>query len=263
MIDTTPVDDPVITTNEGEDYTTDDSSITLTGTCTADTYAVYVNSSTDGVSYTPGETTWTYYTGTLSQGDNTFDVTAYDAAGNVSLADSIAVFVASSGETEKVSLYVQTESTTPDFPMVVGNEPNPPASGGAYVYAPSGSGKTTSPKPEALYNVEIPHAGDYYLWLRIYGPSIPNDAMYIGFNGNFDRVYPAQKGKYEWVRVETTHGSRDFSHRLSAGSNQINIGHGEELARADMIFVTDDPDCIPADIADNQMSAPTGLRVIH
>lgn len=91
VIDITPAGDPVITTNEGENHTTNDSSITLTGTCTDDTYAVYVNGSTEGVSYTPGETTWTY-TGILTeQGDNTFDVTAYDAAENVSSADSIIV----------------------------------------------------------------------------------------------------------------------------------------------------------------------------
>lgn len=62
----------------------------MTGTCAADTSAIYVNGSTDGVSYTPGETSWTY-TGTLSEGDNTFEITAYDAAGNQSLADSITV----------------------------------------------------------------------------------------------------------------------------------------------------------------------------
>ena len=94
VIDITPTDDPVITTDggsgEGADYTTTDSSITLTGACAADTYAVYVNGSTDGVSYTPGETSWTY-AGTLSEGTNIFDITAYDAAGNPSLADSITI----------------------------------------------------------------------------------------------------------------------------------------------------------------------------
>ena len=94
VIDITPTADPVITTDggsgEGADYTTNNSSITLTGACAADTYAVYVNGSTDGVSYTAGATSWSY-TGTLSEGTNTFDVTAYDAAGNPSLADSITV----------------------------------------------------------------------------------------------------------------------------------------------------------------------------
>jgi hypothetical protein len=72
----------------GSDYSTTDSSIILAGACAADTVAIYVNGSTDGVTYTPGETSWSY-TGTLESGENTFNIIDYDAAGNVSDAGSI------------------------------------------------------------------------------------------------------------------------------------------------------------------------------
>ena len=84
----------------------------------------------------------------------------------------------SSGET--VSIYIEAESGTLDSPMEIGDDPNPKASGGEYVYAPAGSGDTTNPTAEAVYNIEIPYAGDYYLWLRMHGPTGDNDAMYIG-----------------------------------------------------------------------------------
>ena len=74
----------------GSDYSTTDSSTILAGSCAADTVAIYVNGSMAGVIYAPGETTWTY-TGALEPGENTFNIIAYDAAGNVSDAGSITI----------------------------------------------------------------------------------------------------------------------------------------------------------------------------
>jgi len=193
----------------------------------------------DGGTSTQQNPTHTYdnastYTVTLTATDN-------DGAPD-SASTTIPV---SSGET--TSSYVEAESGTLYSPMTIGNDPNPPASGGSYVYAPAGTGSTTNPTAEAVYNIDIPYDGDYYLWLRMYGPSGDNDAIYIGFNGSFDRVYVTQWTEYEWVRVETSHGSGDFSHTLSAGTNHINIGHGEELARADIILMTNDAGYSPTD----------------
>ena len=109
-IDTIAPTVPVITTNDGNDYTTSGSSVTLEGTCPADTVVIYVNGSADGVIYTPGETTWTY-TGTLQSGANTFNITAEDAAGNVSSVDSITVtFALAPG-----IYYVDIENGTDDL----------------------------------------------------------------------------------------------------------------------------------------------------
>jgi len=92
--DKTPPSAPVVTTDGGDgagnDYTTDNSSIILGGSCAADTVAIYVNGSTNGVAYTAGQASWTY-TGTLQTGENSFMIIARDAAGNASDADSITV----------------------------------------------------------------------------------------------------------------------------------------------------------------------------
>jgi hypothetical protein len=101
-IDTTPPSAPVITTDggsgPGNDYTTNNASLVLEGTCAADTVTICVNGTTTGVTYTAGQTTWAYGA-TLQSGPNTFEVTARDAVGNVSSADSITVtYSATSGE---------------------------------------------------------------------------------------------------------------------------------------------------------------------
>jgi hypothetical protein len=94
VIDTTEPGTPVIITDggngPGSDYTTDTSSITLEGRCAADTVAIYVNGSVKGVTYKPGETSWSYAS-TLVPGENTLTITARDAAGNLSDKGSITV----------------------------------------------------------------------------------------------------------------------------------------------------------------------------
>ncbi len=87
--DSDPPQAPVITTNDGYDFSTKFSELTLSGTCAADTDVIRVNGSTAGVTL-PTATTWLYDT-TLAEGANGFSVTATDQAANESVADTITV----------------------------------------------------------------------------------------------------------------------------------------------------------------------------
>jgi len=89
-LDTAALNPPVITTNGGNDYATNQSALALEGTCSSDTAELRVNGSTSGVDYAPGATTWSYSV-TLAEGDNHFSVVAYDAGEHPSVADMIAV----------------------------------------------------------------------------------------------------------------------------------------------------------------------------
>jgi hypothetical protein len=120
--DTTLPDTPSISTDggngAGEAYSTSDSSVTLGGTCAADTVAIYVNGSSEGVTYTAGETSWTY-TGTLQLGENVFNIAAEDAAGNVGFAGSITITF-DNLEPDKPDLYLPEDgriqvSLTPEL----------------------------------------------------------------------------------------------------------------------------------------------------
>jgi len=89
--DRTPPPAPVITTNGGNDFPTENSSLALEGRCSAeDTAIIYVNASRYGVTYVPGESSWTF-AGTLDRSENIFAVTARDEVGNLSAADTITV----------------------------------------------------------------------------------------------------------------------------------------------------------------------------
>ncbi len=93
-LDRTPPAPPVITTDGGNgvgaDFATAAATVALGGTCATDSAEIRVNGSATGVSYTAGQTTWSY-TASLNDGPNTFSVTATDALGNESAADSITI----------------------------------------------------------------------------------------------------------------------------------------------------------------------------
>lgn len=61
----------------GNDYITDTPTQTLSGTTEENTNKIKVNGSTKGVIFTPGETVWSW-TGTLSNGENTFSIVAIE-----------------------------------------------------------------------------------------------------------------------------------------------------------------------------------------
>ena len=140
-------------------------------------------------------------------------------------------------------IWLEAESGQTTSPMQIGQDVN--ASNSSYVFTPENTPETTNPQPEAIIDFDIPESGDYMLWARLFGPATDNDAVYIGFNGNFDRVYPTSWGIYEWAGVETTHRSGNYVHYLNAGQNQINMGHGEGGARVDMLLVTNNLTYVP------------------
>ncbi len=99
LITTEPL---AIITNSGADFTTNAATQVLSGTCGFATVAIKVNGTTTGVTYTAGSASWSY-SGTLSEGANTFDVTAEDGAANV---------------TGPVSITVTLDTIPPNAPLV-------------------------------------------------------------------------------------------------------------------------------------------------
>lgn len=95
-LDTIAPEPPVITTNNGEDFSTEDTSALIEGTAVADAVAITVNGSGDDVTFDAGSGAWSYGAD-LSVGANPFDIRAHDEAGNVSAPASITITRSSTG----------------------------------------------------------------------------------------------------------------------------------------------------------------------
>jgi|GEM_PF-2351211 len=104
------VGNPVITNNNGIDFTTDTADITLEGTCLADAFWILINGSKDGVEHAPGESTWSYPV-SLQEGINTFEVVAQNALGEQSGTVSITIIL----DTTPAGAPVITTNTGGDF----------------------------------------------------------------------------------------------------------------------------------------------------
>ena len=130
---------------------------------------------------------------------------------------------------------VQTEDATLTLPMVKGSDAS--ALGGAYV-APASGVASTIPSASATLAVTVPSAGTHYLWARLKGPTADADALYVGIDSSWDRIFPAAIGAYEWVRVENGMNSGTFGFPLAAGTHVLKAAHGEIGARLDALYLT-------------------------
>jgi hypothetical protein len=138
------------------------------------------------------------------------------------------------------SYEAETMVLTP--PMTMGTDPN--ASAGMYISVTSGSNSST-PVREASLPFAVPQTGTYYFWVRVFGATPASDALFAGIDMAWDRVFPPTQGSYQWVRVETTNGSGSYGFNLAQGTHTFQIGHAEVGARADALFLTNDPNQMP------------------
>jgi hypothetical protein len=140
------------------------------------------------------------------------------------------------------SRIIEAESLTLQAPMTVGSDAA--ALSGQYV-SPAAGTDSFAPVREASTTVNIPTAATYFLWARIEGPTAASDALYVGIDASFDRIFPSTTGTYEWVRVETADASGAFGFALTAGNHTIQVGHGEIGARLDALYLTDSASDVP------------------
>ena len=142
---------------------------------------------------------------------------------------------------DPVSLWIEAEEASLIVaPFSIALDPD--ASKGRYVVA-SGVPDTSDPVVGVSHGVSLPSAGDWYLWARLYAPSDTQDAIYLGFDGLFTRVFPHVQGQYSWV-------SLPGGQALDLGAHELNVGHGEAGVYVDAFVVTDDPLFVPAAIAE-------------
>jgi len=147
-------------------------------------------------------------------------------------------------EITPVSRYFEAEDMDLITPMVIVNDA--PASGGRCVVVTTGD-YSSEPAAEATEVFTLSETGTYYLWLKINGLDGSHHALYVGIDDTWDRVYHANNGFYEWVRVEIEHLTTNYGFALTAGAHTLRIGHGELNAKADILYLTTDPEAVPTE----------------
>jgi hypothetical protein len=137
-------------------------------------------------------------------------------------------------------LLINAESMTLTSRMKAGSDSG--ALGGGYISA-NGGKNSTNPVREATASVTVPAAGTYYLWARLYGPSFSEDALYLGIDSSWTRVFPSAVKTYEWVRIRK--GS-SLGFQLEQGTHTIQVGRGEINARLDAVYLTNSSSDVPS-----------------
>jgi hypothetical protein len=201
--------------------------------------ATMVTSHSVGLQGLSPSSTWEYY------------VRSADAASNAATSTPTSTF--GTGTNSYSYLRFEAESGTIVAPMrSVGSASG--AFSSSYVDTPSGTttGSATTPAGTTTFGVNIPTAGTWYLWVRLYGPSATADTMFESVNGAARQSMTATAvGQWTWVAGR--------SYTLATGLAAVELGGREAQARADRVILTNDPAFVPTEQAVGDQTPPAAV----
>ena len=136
----------------------------------------------------------------------------------------------------------EAEAGTLISPMIIGLDPD--ASSGRYVTCPiAQSGGAVE------FMFQVPLSGDYYLWSRAMGLDLWHDSFYVYLDYDYGTQWhdpiPQFDGQWTWGWQEVDVNPL----RLSAGYHVVRFEVRESYARLDCVFLTNDRDYVPFDMA--------------
>ena len=181
-------------------------------------------------------------------------VQSADAAGNAATSSPTKTFVTTANAFSY--LRFEAESGTLVAP-VRANSGVSGAFDAGYIDTPAGTanGSATSPAGTATFGVNIPAAGTWYLWVRLYGPDINTDTWYESINGAArQQIVVPVTGQWAWVAGR--------SYTLATGLATLELGGRNAQARADRVLLTNDPTFVPSEQPVGDLTPPasdTGL----
>jgi hypothetical protein len=192
----------------------------------------------------------TALTGLVPSTTYEYYVRSADSAGNVATSTPIKTFL--TGSSAFAYLRFEAESGTLVAPLR-GVSGAAGAFGSGYIDTPAGTGtgSATSPAGTATFGVNIPTAGTWYLWVRMYGPTTSSDAMYESVNGASRALITSPvTAQWQWVAGR--------SYTLAVGLQSVELGGREAQARADRILLTNDATFVPTEQAVDDQTPPAG-----
>jgi hypothetical protein len=175
-------------------------------------------------------------------------VRSADTAGNAATSTPISNFGTAS--TTFSYLRMEAEGGTIVAPMRnVGSASG--AFGSSYVDTPAGTatGSATTPAGRTTFGVNIPTAGTWYLWVRMYAPDAATDSVFESVNGaTRQSLIASATGQWVWMEGR--------SYTLATGLASIEISGREAQARVDRVLVTNDLGFVPTEQPVGDQTAP-------
>lgn len=114
------------------------------------------------------------------------------------------------------------------------------ASGGKVLVQPTGVRPSSEAAEDATVAFTVPVDGQYVLWARLKGASEQQNAVYLGFDGELERVEVFRYGEWVWVAVAST--------QLSAGEHVVSLGGAAPETSVDALVVSNRRDLRQEDL---------------
>jgi hypothetical protein len=166
-------------------------------------------------------------------------VRSADAAGNAATSTPTQTFVTGANAFTYVSFEAEAGNVVAPVRVVNGAAST---FGGSYIDTPSGTttGTATAPAGTATFGVNVPSAGTWYLWVRMYGVSTTADSWFESINGASRQAITAPStGAWVWVAGR--------SYTLGTGLASLELGGREATARVDSVLLTNDSTFVPTE----------------
>lgn len=167
-----------------------------------------------------------------------YNVQSTDAAGNSSTSTPNLSFTTTSSSQS----YLRFEAESGTLTSPVRSQSGAGAFAGAWIDTPAGTpgGTSGSPQGTAVYGFNVPTAGTWYLWVRMYAPAATSDSWFESIDSaSRQAVVATTLGSWSWVEGR--------SYTLTAGLHSLELGGREALTRVDRVLLTNDAAFAPTE----------------
>jgi hypothetical protein len=136
--------------------------------------------------------------------------------------------------------------------------PDAGASSGEYIAIPSGNSNNLNPNATsgyAEYTFEVPAAGEYAIWGRVYSATTASDSFFVSVDANEYALWDTQVSTtWVWDQVTNRVAWDEVADQgigdpviiyLEAGEHSLIVKHREPLTQIDKILITNDMNYIP------------------
>jgi hypothetical protein len=186
-------------------------------------------------------------TGLEPETEYEFHVRSTDGSGNSTTSSPDRTFVTGSSP----YAYIRFEAETGELLPPITSETDAGSFSGSSIAAAPGSGTGTQSFPlgEAEYSVHLPHDGAWKLWVRLLTPDGSSGSWFEAIDdGPLEAVADVEQGEWGWAAGRT--------HALAEGLHTIRLGGQEGGVLADRILLTDDPEFLPTEAPDLDVTPP-------